>query len=341
MKLNSGKLPPNILKEVVYKYLGVHNSRVLLGPSIGEDAAIIDIGEKVLVVHTDPITGAIENIGLLAVYISTNDIATRGALPLWLSLAILLPENATKELLEGIVSQIDQASKEIGVSVVGGHTEVTPGLRRPIVVSTAFGEARKESYITTSGAKPGDLIILTKSVAIEGTLILANELEAQLEEKVEKNVIKKAKSYIKLISIVKEALIASSTGFVNAMHDPTEGRILGALRELCYASKIGARIYESRIPISYETKKICEALGIDPLKTISSGSLLIAVKKEGMEKVVNAIKKAGIKATVIGEFTKGNKLEVVRKSGVEEVTEEIQEELWKVLKENHFFKSDF
>jgi thiamin-phosphate kinase len=337
MKLNSGKLPPNILKEVVYKYLGVHNSRVLLGPSIGEDAAIIDIGEKVLVVHTDPITGAIENIGLLAVYISTNDIATRGALPLWLSLAILLPENATKELLEGIVSQIDQASKEIGVSVVGGHTEVTPGLRRPIVVSTAFGEARKESYVTTSGAKPGDLLILTKSVAIEGTLILANELEAQLKEKVEENVIKKAKSYIKLISIVKEALIASSTGFVNAMHDPTEGGILGALQELCYASKIGARIYESRIPISYETKKICEALGIDPLKTISSGSLLIAVKKEGMEKVVNAIKKAGIKATVIGEFTKGNKLEVVRKSGVEEVTEEIQEELWKVLKENQLF----
>jgi thiamin-phosphate kinase len=337
MKLNFGKLPPSILREVVYKHLGVPSKRVLLGPSVGEDAAIIDMGDKVLVLHTDPITGAIENIGLLAVYVSTNDVATRGALPLWLSLAILLPEDATKELLEGIVSLIDQTAKEIGVSVVGGHTEVTLGLKRPIVVSTALGEARKESYVTSSGAKPGDLIILTKSAAIEGTSILANELEAQLKEKVGEDVIKKAKSYIKLISVVKEALVASSTGFVNAMHDPTESGILGAVQELCYASKVGARIYESKIPISYETKKVCETLRIDPLKTISSGALLIAVKKEGTEEVVRAIEKAGVKATIVGEFTEENNLEVIRKTGVERITEPVQEELWKVLKEKPTF----
>lgn len=331
MKLNSGKLPPSILREVVYRHLGAYSSRVLLGPSIGEDAAVVDMGEKVLVVHTDPITGAVENIGLLAIYVSTNDVATRGALPLWLSLAILLPEGATKELLEEIVSQIDQTAKEIGVSVVGGHTEVTLGLKRPIVVSTAFGEARKESYITSSGAKPGDLIVLTKSAAIEGTSILANELEAQLKEKVGEDVVKKAKSYVKLISVVKEALVASSTGFVDAMHDPTESGVLGAVQELCYASKVGARIYEEKVPISYETKRICEALGIDPLKTISSGALLIAVKKEGAEEVVKAIEKAGIRATIIGEFTRENNLEVVRKNGVERIVEPVQEEIWKVI----------
>lgn len=337
MKLNSGKLPPSILKEVVYRHLGAYNSRVLLGPSVGEDAAIIDMGEKVLVVHTDPITGAVENIGLLAVYVSTNDVATRGASPLWLSLAILLPEDATKELLEGITSQVDQAAKEIGVSVVGGHTEVTLGLKRPIVVSTAFGEARKGNYVTSSGAKPGDLIILTKTVAIEGTSILANELEAQLKEKVGEDIVKKAKSYIRFISIAKEALVAISTGFVDAMHDPTESGILGAIQELCYASNVGARVYESKIPISYETKEICEALGIDPLKTISSGALLISAKRKYAEEVVKAIEKAGIRATVVGEFTEEKSVEVVRKSGVEKITEPVQEEIWKVLKEKPVF----
>ncbi|MBO3802056.1 MAG: AIR synthase family protein [Thermoproteota archaeon] len=338
MKLNLGKLPPSILEEVVYRNLGAHSNRVILGPSIGEDAAIIDMGEKFLVIHTDPITGAVENIGLLAVYVSTNDIATRGALPLWLSLVILLPENATKELLESIVSQVDKTAKEIGVSVVGGHTEVTLGLSRPIVVSTALGETRKGNYITSSGVKPGDLIILTKSAAIEGTSILANELEAQLKEKVGNNIVEKAKEYIKFISIVKEALAASSTGFVNAMHDPTESGILGGVQELCYASKVGARVYESKVPISYETKKICEALSIDPLKTISSGALLIAVKKEGAKEVIKAIENVGIKAAVIGEFIEENVLEVVREAGTERIEKPVQEEIWKVLKEKSFIK---
>lgn len=340
MKLRVGKISPKLLKEIVYKNLGVFNERVLLGPSIGEDAAIIDMGKKVLVVHTDPITGAIENIGRLSVYISTNDVATRGAIPLWLSLAILLPEKADKKFLKKIVYQIDKAAKEIGVSIVSGHTEVTPGLNRPIIVSTAFGEAEKGKYVISSNAKPGDLIILTKSVAIEGTLILANELEKFLKKKVGKKIVKNAKKYVKLISIKKEALAAISTNSVNAMHDPTEGGILGGIQEICIASNIGAKIYESKVPISYETKKIIEALKIDPLKTISSGALLISARREKAEKIIKAIKNVGIKATIIGEFTKEKRLEIIRKNGnIEKITEIVQEEIWKTLEEILIWKS--
>jgi thiamin-phosphate kinase len=314
--LLSGKIPPRFLVKAVFKYLGVPNKRVILGPAIGEDAAIIKVKGKILALTTDPITGATENIGWLSVHINANDIATRGIKPLWYLCCILLPEGKNEKLLESIMKQINKAAKELGITVVGGHSEVTPGLQRPIVIGFMVGECEKEKYVTSSGAKVGDKIILTKTAGIEGTAILANELNDFLKDKIDDKVLKKAKSFIKNISVVKDALIAVKANGVSAIHDPTEGGVFNGLWELAKASGVGLLVEENRIPVAFETKIICDALKLDPLKIMSSGALLITVKKEKAEGIINALRRNRIQASIIGEIVelkKGKKL--IRKNG--------------------------
>ncbi|MEM3571086.1 MAG: AIR synthase family protein [Candidatus Bathyarchaeia archaeon] len=314
--LLSGKIPPKSLVKTVFKYLGVPNKRVILGPAIGEDAAIVKVKGKVLALTTDPITGATENIGWLSVHINANDIATRGIKPLWYLCCILLPERKNENLLESIMKQINKAAKELKIAVVGGHSEVTPGLQRPIVVGFMIGECEKGKYVTSSGAKIGDKIILTKTAGIEGTAILANELKDFLKDKVDPKVLKKAKSFIKNISVVKDALIAMKYSGVSAIHDPTEGGVFNGLWELAKASNVGLIVKEDKIPIALETKKICDILRLDPLKIMSSGALLMTVKEKEAEDVANALRRSGIQASIIGDVVKlkkGKKL--VKKNG--------------------------
>ena len=314
--LLSGKIPPRFLVKAVFKYLGVPNKRVILGPAIGEDAAIIKVKGKILALTTDPITGATENIGWLSVHINANDIATRGIKPLWYLCCILLPEGKNEKLLESIMKQINKAAKELGITVVGGHSEVTPGLQRPIVIGFMVGECEKEKYVTSSGAKVGDKIILTKTAGIEGTAILANELNDFLKDKIDDKVLKKAKSFIKNISVVKDALIAVKANGVSPIHDRTEGGVFNGLWELAKASGVGLLVEENRIPVAFETKIICDALKLDPLKIMSSGALLITVKKEKAEGIINALRRNRIQASIIGEIVelkKGKKL--IRKNG--------------------------
>ncbi|MGQ9513663.1 MAG: AIR synthase family protein [Thermoproteota archaeon] len=328
-----GKLRPDILRSTIYMYLGKEDLRVLVGPKIGEDAAVIDFGEKVLVVHSDPITGAIEKIGSLAVKISTNDVASRGAKPRWILVVIFLQEGSTEDQLRTIMEQIDSEAKKLGVAVVGGHTEVTPGLNRPIISVTAMGEAPRGRYVTSSNASRGDLIIMTKGAAIEGTAIFASELYGILKEKLGEELVDRAKGFFDRISIAKEASIAMETGGVTAMHDATEGGILGAVQELALASNLGVEAYEERVLLSPETEAICKALGADPLRTISSGALLISSKREMAQKIVDNLKAHGIEASVIGEFKEKEKgLWLIRRDGSRmDLSEAIQEQLWTVL----------
>ncbi|MCW4014145.1 MAG: AIR synthase related protein, partial [Candidatus Bathyarchaeota archaeon] len=191
-KLPTGKIPKELLTKYVFSCLGTPNSRVLKGPLIGEDAAVIDLGEKVLIAKANPITGAEEKIGWLAVHINANDVAARGATPLWYMSIVLLPEGADESLLETIMLEQHEACSELGICIVGGHTEVAPNLGRPIVSGFMLGEASKDNYVTTGGAKVGDHIVLTKCVGIEGTGILASDLRERLtglsEETLEKAV---------------------------------------------------------------------------------------------------------------------------------------------------------
>ena len=333
--LSVGKLEPRVLKQLIFNCLGAESSRVLLAPNIGEDATVIDFGDRALVIHSDPITGAVENVGWLAVNVCTNDIATRGVHPLWILTVLLLPEDFTLAQLKSITVQIDSAAKQLGVTVVGGHSEVTVGINRPIIITTAIGETVNKKFVRTSGAKVGDFIIMTKGAAIEGTAILAYELSNFLEEKIGKKTLEKAKKFIKMTSVVKDALTAVEAGEVHAMHDATEGGIAGGLQEIAWASNVGLIAHEDKIPAYAETKAICKKLGIDPLKTISSGTLIISAEPENAGAIVAALKREGIRASIIGKVTeKKQGAYIIRKNGTKlNLSKPIKEELWTALKE--------
>lgn len=335
--LSIGKLHPETLKQLVFRHLGKSDPRVLLGPSIGEDATVIGFGDKALIAHSDPITGAIENIGWHAVNVCANDIATRGVRPQWMLIVFLLPEKITLVELKSITAQVDEAAKQLGVAVVGGHSEVTASVSHPILITTAIGEATKKGFIRTSGARAGDALIVTKGAAIEGTSILAHEFEAALRSKVEKEIIREARKFIRRISVVKDALAAVEAGGVHAMHDATEGGITGGLQEIAWASNKGLIAYEDKIIVESETKAICEALGVDPLKTISSGTLIIACEKKSAKKIIEYLRQEGISASIVGEILpKDQGVCVVRKDGskLDLSKKPVREELWRVFKKN-------
>jgi len=306
---------------------------VILGPKIGEDASVIDFKDKVLVVHSDPITGAVENIGWLAVNIVANDIATRGVKPLWMLIVLLLPRNMDSAKLKHITLEIDKAAKELGIAIVGGHSEVTPGIKRPIIVATAMGESQKGKLVQSSGAKVGDQVILTKGAAIEGTAILASELAESLQRKINSKIVKNAQKFIKKISVVEDALTAVKVGGVHAMHDATEGGVAAGLQEIVWASNVSIVAYEEKIPVYEETKLICQALKIDPLKTIGSGALIISASPGKTREIVDALREKGIGVSVVGEIVdKSRGSYVLRRDGTKlDLSEPVKEELWRVL----------
>ncbi len=332
--LEVGKLQPNTLRRIVLSRLGVDSPRVLLGPHIGEDASVIDFGQNALVVHSDPVTGAIENLGWLAVNVCANDIATRGVRPQWMLIVILLPEHTTITKLKSLTTQIDEAAKRLGIAVVGGHSEVTSSISKPIIIATAIGETPKNKFVKTGDAQPNDILIVTKGAALEGTAILASELTTQLENKIDRRTLEKAKQLIKMTSVVEDALTAVEAGGVHAMHDATEGGIAGGLQEIAWASNVGLITHEERIPISSETEAICRLLKIDPLKTIGSGALIISCEPRSAEKIVTVLENKGIKASIIGKVTnERHNAYIIRKNGTRlDLSKPVKEELWKALK---------
>ncbi|MHA1963074.1 MAG: AIR synthase family protein [Candidatus Thorarchaeota archaeon] len=299
-----GKIPPEILQKIVFTNLGTNDPDVLLGPSIGEDASVIRIGNKVIIAATDPITGSIADVGWLAVHVNANDIATFGVRPRWFLASIMLPEKTTPEELGQIMKQIDDAAQVLGIAVAGGHSEVTEGINRPIIAGFMIGIADQGEYVSSGGAKPGDSIIVTKSIALEGTAILAAEGEEYLIPKVGLEVVDKAKTLRAEISVVAEGVAAHETGYVTAMHDPTEGGLSGGLHEICDASKVGFEIYNDAIPIDASTNAICNALEINPIELISSGCMIVCCNEENTTEVVNTIQSRGISASVIGKIVK-------------------------------------
>ncbi len=301
-----GKLPMGILEDLLGKYCAP-DPRVLMGPGIGRDATVIEMGERLVVVKTDPITFATERIGWYAVHINANDVACVGARPRWFLADLLLPERATsQELVEEILSQIKEACGELGCVLCGGHTEISLGLERPVVVGVMVGEVEKGKLIPSNGAKPGDVVLLTKQIAIEGTSLLAREHPKLRVSLTEDEILRCSELLFSPgISVVREAIAASETGFVHAMHDPTEGGLMTALWEMARACGLDIIVHEEKIPVMKETEKVAEVLGIDPLGLLASGSLIICVGRDGVEKVLSAIAAAGVQATSIGEVKEG------------------------------------
>ncbi|MEM4815019.1 MAG: AIR synthase family protein [Ignisphaera sp.] len=338
----AGKLPPNLLSKYVLSRVGIPDPSVIVGPSIGEDAAIIDIGGgRVLVIHVDPITGAVEFLGWLAVHIASNDIAVRGVRPRWLLSVLYLPENATEELIDRITSQIDMAAREVGAMVVGGHTEYTPGIARPLISMTAIGVAQRGRYVTTGGARVGDAVVMTKSTAIEGTAILSTDFKnVLLKLGVSEEIIKRGERFIEKVSVVKEALALAEAGLATSMHDPTEGGLLGGLVEIAYASNKTIYIWEENILLAEETAAITGTLGLDPLKLISSGTLIATIPQDRVEEALKTLHSIGVEATAIGYV--GEKTDslatIYRKNGSIEKIKEVyvEDELakaWRLWRE--------
>ncbi len=298
--LNAGKVPADVLKSSVYPYIGQLRQEVLVHSGLGEDSSIIDFGDKVAVLSTDPITCADSHSGHLAVYVSCNDIAACGAKPIGILVTLLLPVGSDEHILKELMESVHEASRKIGIEVLGGHSEITSSVVKPVISATAIGIADKNKFVTSSGAKPGDDIIVTKFLGLEGSAILATDFEGFLTGKVSDETIKAAQSFIDKISVIDEGIIAAKVG-VSAMHDITEGGLLGACFEVANASQVGVEIYQDLLPLLPETRNICQAFGINPLGLISSGSMLICTPKG--DEVVKALKSNNIPATIIGKVT--------------------------------------
>ena len=326
-----GKLPLEQLRSLL-GHLPRHDPRLLIGPQIGEDAAVIEAGDHYLVVSTDPITFATDHIGRFAVHVNANDVAVLGARPLWFFVVLLLPEDrTTPALVETIMADVQTTCEELDVTLGGGHTEITQGLDRPILVGQMLGEAAPTRLVRKKRIAIGDQLLLTRGVAIEGTAILAREKSERLHGRVGADLLARAERFLidPGISVVNAALAAAEAGHVvHAMHDPTEGGLTTGLFELVAPSGLGLRVVREQIAVFPETDVVCAALGLDPLKLIASGALLIAVEPAGADTVVKAIHATGVPVSTIGEVRpSGDGMTIVASGSVQALTPPDRDEI--------------
>ncbi len=302
-----GKLPAELLAQLIAS-LPSQGERVALGPGIGLDCAVLEFGDTCLVLKAEPITFASQEIGWYAVQIAVNDIVTTGAVPRWMMLTALLPEGkTTPESVAEISRQVAKSCRELSIALIGGHTEITYGIDRPILVTNMIGEVARKGLITPRGALPGDHLLLTKGIPIEATALLSREFPERLAGILSPQEIAEAQGFLYKpgISVHLDAQIAAASGGVHAMHDPTEGGLATALWELATASQRSLRVDLSAVPIPPLSAKVCQAFGLDPLGTIASGALLLACDPQKSERILNELHQQGIAGSIIGEVAEG------------------------------------
>lgn len=328
-----GKLSPSRLRQAVLTHTGAPRPDVLLGPEIGEDAAVIDFGDEVCVIASDPITGSFTGVGRLAVHVAANDVAATGASPVGLQVVLLWPpRDDVDEELARVMEEISATAAELGIAVLGGHTEVTSRVDEGVVIATCIGRAPRDKYVPSGGGKPGDTLLLVRSAGLEGTGILAADHASRLTA-LPADTVQRAQTFMDELSVVAPALAARDAG-VSAMHDVTEGGVIGALWEMAHASGLGADVRKTDIPVRPETAAICRELGIDPLTLLGSGALLIAAS-DG-EKVQEALAAQGWhEVTAIGRLTDAHQsVRLMEEDGsVTDVDACPSDELWRWLAE--------
>lgn len=303
-----GKLDYRLLEKLL-NLNPIKDPRIIVGPGIGEDAAVIDFGKKYLVAKTDPITFTTHRIGWYAVNINANDIATMGATPKWFLATLLLPEGKTNvKLATQIFRDIIKSTQKLNITLCGGHTEISYKIDRPIVIGHMLGEVEKDKLVVNAHAKPGDDLLLTKGIAIEGTAIIAREKAVIIKKKFGERFLKRAQAFIEKpgLSVVADALLANKAAQIHAMHDPTEGGLATGIMELAKASGTGVVIDAEKIPCYEETEQICKFFNIQPLGLIASGALLIALDPKDTKEVIAILAKNGIVCNPIGKLTKKN-----------------------------------
>lgn len=333
--MSVGKLSNEDLDKVVLKKIKPVREDILIRPGIGEDCAAIEFGDMACVLTTDPITGSDSNLGKLAVHVCVNDIASSGSVPVALLLTVLCPVDTAKEVIEDLLTEANKEANSMGIEIIGGHTELTTAVNRIVVSATAIGKIAKDKLIRTGNAKNGDWIYLTKKAGLEGTAIIATDKRRDLIEILSNREFDEAGSMMQQISVLREGLIGQEIG-VSAMHDATEGGVLGAIHELCEASDKGCRIRREKISIHPVTEKICDFYHIDPLKLIASGSMVMTVSQESATDLEKAFLDAKIEYSKVGVVTDSHeKIICYGEESVEMICEKISspesDELYKVI----------
>ena len=304
-----GKVSETILKRSIFKQIHTKRDEVLLGAGVGEDCAAMKLAPgEIFVISTDPITGTVKDIGTLAIQITANDLASSGAEPVGVMLTVLLPEEIEEADIKQMMGEVEEACARFHIQVMGGHTEVTRAVNQPIISVTGVGKVQEGHLVSTAGAKPGQDILVTKWIGVEGTSIIAKEKEEELRKRFPAAFVETAKGFDRYISVVEDSKSAVKHG-VSAMHDVTEGGIYGALWEVAEASGVGLEIDLKAIPIRQETVEICECFELNPYYLISSGCMLMAADRG--HDLVRELEKAGIPAAVIGKATDGKARRIV------------------------------
>ncbi|MDD6311644.1 MAG: AIR synthase family protein [Firmicutes bacterium] len=309
MILETGKLDSELLKKIVFGKITYRSDDVKVRPGIGEDCAVMGFGDYDCIMSTDPISSAVNDIGRLAIHITCNDIASNGVQPLGIMLAVMLPVGTTDEDVEMIMTQAGQTADELKVEIIGGHTEITPAVNQPVIVSTAIGKAPEGVSQSGNDMVPGDIIMMTKGIGLEGTGIIACDYEEKLREAKDENgnrilsdeEIEEAKTFLDRVSVVAEGVAAGKIG-THGMHDITEGGILGAVWEMCQIAGVGADVWQKSIHMEPQTEKICKLFDINPLRLISSGAMVIIVPADRKNLMLDAIKAIGVEPFIIGKI---------------------------------------
>lgn len=326
-----GKLPPHRLRELVLGARGRQRPDVLLGPAIGEDAAVIDFGDEVMVISSDPITGAFQGAGRLAVHVAANDVAATGAEPVGVQPVLLWPPGPDAEMqLARTMQEIAQAAQALGMAVLGGHTEITSRVQDGLIIMTCVGRAPRHAYVPSGGGQSGDDLYLIGAAGLEGTSILAGE-HGHLLSTLPPDILRRALALGESVSVVQAALAARDAG-VRAMHDVTEGGVLGAVWEMAYAAGLGAEVERCAVPVRPETDAICRVLNLDPLRLLGSGALVVATP-DG-QRLKEALAPLGTPVTRIGRLgAPGEPVRLIEADGrVHMLADCPEDQLWEFLR---------
>ncbi|MDW7656690.1 MAG: AIR synthase family protein [Bacillota bacterium] len=309
-----GKLNHEELQRLVLDRLPHQAGTVLNGPGIGLDCAAVRFSDGHVVLTSDPITGATADIGRLSIHVSCNDIAACGIRPSVLMMVLIAPPDCQADDIRRIVDQAAATARQLNVSIVGGHTEISDAVSRFVIITTAIGFTYGDQITNADGGRAGDTILMTKTAGIEGTAILAADQHKRLLQHFSQTELNEAVALMDSISVIEEGAIGGRLN-VHAMHDATEGGILGACWEIAEASGLGCVIHPDKIPLETLTRRICEALAIDPLRLIASGSLLIVTDRP--DDVMTELTRKGILCTAIGQLTEDKRRLIELTGGVQ------------------------
>jgi len=326
MKL--GKISPEKLQELVFPYIGKKRNEVLYNASLGRDCGIIDCMGDLIAVTCDPITGTTTHIGSFAVHVVANDLICAGAEPVGILVSIILPKHSDENQIKTIMNDVDNECQKLGIAILGGHTELSDAVNRTLIHCSGIGRVNRENIPDVKKIQFGDSIVITKGAGIEGTAILANIYDKELSARYGQGFTKKAQQFIHQLSVVPEGKIAMKHR-PHCLHDATEGGLLGALWEVCAGQNLGFTIYEQPIFVPPETKIICDHYQLDPLKLISSGTLIIFLPNP--DPLLEDLHQANITASCIGEVTQSQDKILTHTDGsTEMITTCPQDELWRI-----------